>query len=546
MEQSRIFFAYAAADADAAQHIGKFWWQDHYAVITAFDAPSVGEMVAWADKQIATCQAFFVLLTRAARESASVIHEIEQALAQRASQPDFLIVPVVLTPSILDAFPALQSFQVIDLTKKSLYDTRGDVFAILSAAGIEPRGASKAPEERERGISSSLPPPAYFYAEPPDESRRAQREEPPPAPDIEPLEPTEHDEGIAYTGSGPALPASPQPYGASPAPSPMQPAPSAPTAAAPVPAESITDVDALLSEPAPPAAAQKAAETALDVAFSAYYPKEVVPRQWERLLVYILLDTPQAADLVRADAAERLVRQRDRFRAAAAQGNSTLRKGSLVTLVPALPGFECNPTSITARWEEDAQCHEFRIRAATVAPGQAVNGAVTVLVSGVIMADIPLSIFVQQEGGRINVLDRFAGQEARRYRKIFASYSHRDSEIVQLCRAATEATGDRFLQDVDLLRSGQPWSDELMRAISEADLFQLFWSRAAAESQHVANEWHYALELLPLRPQFVRPVYWSSAPYRIPTELASLHFERLDLARLGVRRPFWQAFFGRA
>jgi hypothetical protein len=92
------------------------------------------------------------------------------------------------------------------------------------------------------------------------------------------------------------------------------------------------------------------------------------------------------------------------------------------------------------------------------------------------------------------------------YRKIFASYSHKDLPIVQQFEEFHRASGDDFMRDWTHLRAGQVWSDQLQRTISEADVFQLFWSRNSMESDFVRQEWEYALGLR--RPSFIRPAYW--------------------------------------
>jgi hypothetical protein len=100
---------------------------------------------------------------------------------------------------------------------------------------------------------------------------------------------------------------------------------------------------------------------------------------------------------------------------------------------------------------------------------------------------------------------------------------------------------------VRILRSGQDFDERLLDKIRDADLFQLFWSPNAARSQWVRREWEFALSLLAARESFVRPVYWSKQPYDIPSELAPLHFQRLDLARLGwgrLRVLMYQALGG--
>src|ERR1043165_6311869 len=67
-------------------------------------------------------------------------------------------------------------------------------------------------------------------------------------------------------------------------------------------------------------------------------------------------------------------------------------------------------------------------------------------------------------------------------RKIFVSYSHQDTTIVEQLERAYTALGDSYLRDVKILRSGETWDDELLAQIPAADIFQLCWSSAAKES----------------------------------------------------------------
>ena len=66
--------------------------------------------------------------------------------------------------------------------------------------------------------------------------------------------------------------------------------------------------------------------------------------------------------------------------------------------------------------------------------------------------------------------------EARPYHRIFASYSHRDVNIVEQFERFVASTGAKYLRDVVDLRAGESWSDGLEEMIREADVFQLFWS----------------------------------------------------------------------
>lgn len=271
------------------------------------------------------------------------------------------------------------------------------------------------------------------------------------------------------------------------------------------------------------------------VTFTAYHVREIAPRAWEPLYVYIALDTPQAQAQVQAAAQQALAGRMGEFRPAVAAETAWLRRGTQLTFVPGVPGCVFDPPELTVPWQADAQQLAFRMQATTARPGFAVNGSIQVFTGPLLRADIPISIFVRQPGmyPQPPQPQSFASSTARAYRRVFASYSHRDTAVVQSCETAAQATGDRYLRDVSLLRSGEQWNDRLLQAIGEADLFQLFWSQNAASSPAVQTEWRHALALQPARGIFIRPVYWSRQVYPIPPELQSIHFERISLARLG-------------
>lgn len=268
------------------------------------------------------------------------------------------------------------------------------------------------------------------------------------------------------------------------------------------------------------------------VTFTAYHPREIAPREWQQMLLYIALDTPRTLAGVAADAEERLGNRKSDFRAAPAPTAAAIKRGTRLAIVPVLDGFTFNPPSLRVTWEEDMQRHDFRLRATSAAPGRAANGSIQIYRGVLLLAEVPISIYVRHAGERADIPSTFASIVARAYRRIFASYSHGDTLVVRSCESAAEALGDRYLRDVTLLRSGQQWDERLLRAIGDADIFQLFWSEKAARSLAVEKEWRHALALA--RREFIRPVYWTRQPYAIPPELASIHFDRLDLARLGL------------
>jgi len=250
------------------------------------------------------------------------------------------------------------------------------------------------------------------------------------------------------------------------------------------------------------------------VKFSAYYPRETAPQVWQPLVGYIFRQSA-AADVMK-DVKDVLGARLQDFRRAEENARQTISEGTLVTATPNLPGFQINPPSQALGFYEPFHRFSFKVRATSATPDLAVNGSMTFTVEGVIVAELPISIFVGEIVG-----EAMTGAVTKSaYDAIFCSYSHDDTQIVERVERAYKALGFTYLRDVISLRSGQVWNEELMRMIEQADIFQLFWSSSAAGSRYVEQEWRHALET---RRQ-IRPVYWEQPIAKVPDDLRNLHF----------------------
>jgi hypothetical protein len=278
-------------------------------------------------------------------------------------------------------------------------------------------------------------------------------------------------------------------------------------------------------------------EVSEQVAFTSYYPREVAPAVWDRLLVFVALNTAEATALVEVTAAERLQRRHDHFRAPRAPTRKTLKPGTRFTVSPSLPGFRFDPVSITTEWTSDIQCHEFRMWAEDTSPGREAHGRITILEGPLLRGEVPLTVLVRQVRQRTPDWNHFTDERVVAYRDTFPSYSTKDKAIERACGTTMETGGDPFLREVHEARAdGKEGSPELLELIERADVFQLFWSRNAAESPQVESEWRHALTLRPTRPNFIRLVYWTAQPYPIPPELEPIDLGRLDPEFLGLAR----------
>jgi hypothetical protein len=258
---------------------------------------------------------------------------------------------------------------------------------------------------------------------------------------------------------------------------------------------------------------------AKDVLFSAYYPKEIAPEKWEPLHAYIFRAMATAA--VEADAGKQLGSRAAEFRGVRVPAKAEVPEGALVTATPQMAGFQFNPPSVTSGFYKDWHRFDFEVRAKDAPIQQSTNGLLTFTVEGIIIADVPLSIFL---GETTSPASTQTNTVAKAYESVFCSYSHKDQHIVARAERAYKALGLDYLRDVVSLKSGQDWSDELLTLINRADIFQLFWSMEAAQSEHVRFEWEHALQVAGWRANFIRPVYWQDPKPHIPDELKHIHF----------------------
>lgn len=277
-----------------------------------------------------------------------------------------------------------------------------------------------------------------------------------------------------------------------------------------------------------------------DVQFSVYRPDTVRPQTWSLLLAFAHLskrradaeeDEPDPIEEVQRQARQVLEAEFDEYLGLRQDSRRAVPREGELTFVPKARGIEFDPPSGRFFWKESVHREEFRFRASARMDGKTARGRLTVFLGSVILAEVPLSIRV--DSGHVAKPSASPTEVAvgRPYRRLFASYSHRDEPIVEGFERYFKSVGDRYLRDWIDLRAGEQWSDRLEQMIEEADVFQLFWSWNSMRSGFVKREWRHALGLG--RANFVRPVYWEvpmpsdCAEDLPPEELRRLHFHRL-------------------
>ena len=197
--------------------------------------------------------------------------------------------------------------------------------------------------------------------------------------------------------------------------------------------------------------------------------------------------------------------------------------------MPLLQGARIRPSQHSlAIWDSPFVAADFQFVAGVDQAGEAINGAVSFNHDAQLIADVPVSVRVTPSEASTSRESLEPRQTVQPYRRIFASYSHKDRPVVEHFEHWARGVGDSYLIDCQTLRAGEVWQPRLTELISEADVFQLFWSANASQSAYVEQEWRHALGLAGARQSFIRPVYWEDeAAGLIPSELRHIHFQRL-------------------
>ncbi len=262
-----------------------------------------------------------------------------------------------------------------------------------------------------------------------------------------------------------------------------------------------------------------------EVTFTAYHPKEGNVDTWHTLLVYTHILS--ALIRVREDAKkfrDEIVAPKE----TTSKQSTHLLRGAEVTIVPSCDGITFNPPEFSFKWLEDFHRAEFRFMANKKLAGDAAKGSIDIYVGPLIIGTLKFAMLFNEEDTH-PVLDH--EESVKMYGKddIFISYSRKDSEVARTFKTVQEATGFDVFLDVDDIRSGQLWEEELKRKIEQAKIFQIFWSANYSQSANCKQEWEYALKQN--RDEgYIRPVFWEKplSP-KPPEELNKFNFKYVEM-----------------
>jgi hypothetical protein len=209
------------------------------------------------------------------------------------------------------------------------------------------------------------------------------------------------------------------------------------------------------------------------------------------------------------------------------KGPVSLARGSMLTVSAHIDGFEVTPAADELLWAGDIATTTFLVIVPEATPAGVRPGSIIVRTNGLQIARVHFTVTVgASTDGRVPL-----PSHEKLYRRAFASYagSDRDEVLRSIQGMQKVAPQLHVFLDVLALRSGEDWERRLLTVIPMNDVFYLFWSSHARQSEWVEREWRCALNSRGL--DFIDPVPLEppeAAPP--PPELAASHFNDWTLA----------------
>lgn len=273
-----------------------------------------------------------------------------------------------------------------------------------------------------------------------------------------------------------------------------------------------------LADKAPPRAS-----TGDDVDVSAFSPPRAA--RGEDFLVQVLAHRPDQDQIARALAAEA---DPDTTRRGVKSLAVPIELGAALTVELSMPGLLIDEPVQQLRWADRAEAVQFVVSVPDDLDDGSVMGTVKVSQQGIPIGSLRWRQPIDRAPTESEE-PQSQGEKVTRYHKAFISYATRDRAEVLKRVQMLGRFGIDYFQDVLSLDPGQRWEQELYRQIEHCDLFLLFWSTAAKESEWVKKEALEALRLATASGESelpeLGPVLIEGPPVPLPwPELAHLHF----------------------
>jgi hypothetical protein len=280
------------------------------------------------------------------------------------------------------------------------------------------------------------------------------------------------------------------------------------------------------SEDIPRMASEEAELEEEEISSTVYAPTEA--GQGDSFLVQVFVHLPEQAaslDEVAKEADE------DAKRRISSKLQKKIKRGTVLTFHLLMPGLDVDAPIQSCVWSGEPAWVQFGVTVPEDCKPRNIIGTVTVSEASVPIGHLKFKFKITGEGGGE------AGASSRelvpagnmiRYQQAFISYASKDRPEVLKRVQMLNLAKIKFFQDLLSLEAGDPWEKLLYDHIDKSDVFFLFWSKAASESEWVKKEVEYAIKHKAGHeesgPEIIPVIIEGPPPAKPPAELSFLHF----------------------
>jgi hypothetical protein len=203
-----------------------------------------------------------------------------------------------------------------------------------------------------------------------------------------------------------------------------------------------------------------------------------------------------------------------------------IARGQRVEIIFEGRGLQTDQERQSIIWRGEPCVCQFTVSVAASAAGRTFHPRVLVLVDSVPGGSLTFALKVTQEAAAAGI--ELRGDRARRYAYAFLSYASPDRAEVIKRAQGLKAGGTNFFNDLLSLEPGERWEKRLYEEIDRCDVFYLFWSSQAKDSEWVLREAEYALARRAASqdgiPDIIPVIIEGPPPAARPDSLKDIHF----------------------
>lgn len=169
-----------------------------------------------------------------------------------------------------------------------------------------------------------------------------------------------------------------------------------------------------------------------------------------------------------------------------------IARGSRITFQLTIRGAEIEEDEQIILWQGVSTSVEFIVSVPASYIKGSIFGKLAIRQDNVPVGHITFQLKITDQEETLDS-ENFAETKPKNYEYAFISYASEDRQEVLKRTQMLNRVGLRYFQDLLSLEPGELWERALETEIDKSDVFFLFWSKAAKESEWVRREWMYAL-----------------------------------------------------